>query len=313
MNNQYNPQQQPQQQMPQQPQPQQYQQQPGQYRQQPQPQQYQQQYIPPKPMVDPAVVKKQKKDAFAALSEKTEAFMQVNPILRFIAPNSEMISYIATGVSALLTIIMMCLGRFSIVFPLVALIFGALSISNRKRTILPLAISVSSVALFSFICLIHSIIYMATSIWALSGGFIISFIFSLLELGVLAYLTTACWLHFAATLPPKAYQPMPQPYYGQPQQPAPQPIPQPAQTAPAPQPIPQPVQAAPAPQPIPQPVQAAPTPQPIPQPVQAAPTPQPVQQPSQQPAEPTTKTCASCGTSNSPDAAFCKVCGAKLN
>lgn len=216
MDNQFNQQSSPQQTIPQQPAPQQPAQQSVAPAQQPQ---YQQYAPPPRPYVDPAVAKKQKKDAFDALSDKMAAFMNTNPVFKFIGKYSDIISYIVTGVSALLTIVSMSLGRFEIIFALTAVIFGAFAVS--KKTLLPLTAAMSSLSLFSLICFINRIITMAALGRFLSGGYVFSFIFSIFELGIIGYLAFVCWTYFLALLPPKTYQPA-QPYYGQPvQQPTP--------------------------------------------------------------------------------------------
>lgn len=297
MNNQYNGQSTPQQQN-QQPAPQQNQQPQQPILQNPSPQ-----YAPPpKPYVDPAIAKKRKADAIDSLGDKVAEALNANPFLTFIEKNSVMFSYIATGVSALFTLVAMTLANFTLVFALIAVIFGFFALSKKK--VLPLALALSVLTLFSLIAAIGSIVMVAqmgdlvriasyvSSDNPLAGyvvGGILVIIFGFIETLAVGFLTYCAWDYHMALNSVRA--PMQQQYYNN------QPMQQnaPVQQAPVNS---QPVQqAAPAPAP-----QTAP-----------APVPQPVQQtaPVQQPA-PAVKYCSSCGTQNNGDALFCKSCGKKF-
>lgn len=292
---------------------------------------------PQGPYRDTEAEKKRKTAAVNELGDKISAVMRTNPILSVIDKNSEIISYIATGVCVLFSLLPMIFGSFGIAFGYVAVICGFFALSKKKM--LPIAAALSSVSLFMLINFIHSIVSFAMNIYRYhSAGEVISFIFSLLELAVVGFVTFLAWTYFAASLPAS---PRPQPYYGQPVQPAPQQPNQPPvqpyqQPAPAPTPVPAPV-SAPAPVPTPTPV-SVPAPAPTPTPASA-----PVQQPesaySPAPeARPVTaenpagavdspvldpivsvhapsadasqrKFCTACGTENAVEASFCKKCG----
>lgn len=247
----------------------------NQYNQQPQ---YQQQYAPqPQMPMNPLLAKQQKRDAFYAFSDKVAAFMQTNPVLKAISNFSHIISYFVTFISVVMTIIIMCFGSATQIFTAAAILFGFLSLS--KRSMLPLAIALSVTSVFNLVIFILNIIAMAEiGKWGTVPGYlIIYFIFLIIEMLIIGGFAALAWSLFAATLTPKMYQPMPQPVQ---------------------QPVQQPMQ-----QPVQQPVQ-----QPMPQPMQ-----QPVQQPMQQPAaDSVQKTCPACGSVNTDDAGFCKICGNKL-
>ncbi len=253
-------------------------------------------YIPPqKPRVDPAFVKKQKTDAVNNLGDKIAQALKADPILTFIEKNSEIFSYIVTGICVLFSIILMSAGNFRIPFGVVSVVFGFFALSKKK--LLPLAVAMSAVSLFSLICFIHSIAYMIQTVkygffGSVFGGALLGIFFSLLELAAVGFLTFIVWTYFQATLPPKP-APVQQPYYGQPQQPAQygqnmqQPPIQPAQSVkPAAEPILDPIAASSAPATVVTAVQEKP--------------------------KVTHKFCSACGTENSIDASFCKQCGNKF-
>lgn len=255
-------------------------------------------YIPPqKPRVDPASVKKQKTDAVNNLGDKIAQALKADPILNFIEKNSEIFSYVVTGICVLLSIILMSAGNFRIPFGVVSVIFGFFALSKKK--LLPLAVAMSAVSLFSFICFIHSIAYMIQTVkygffGSVFGGALLGMFFSLLELAAVGFLTFIVWNYFLAMLPPKPAQ---QPYYGQPQQPA-----QYGQNMQQP-PI-QPVQSVkPAAEPILDPIASSPASVSAPVSVATA---------VQEKPKVTHKFCSACGTENSIDASFCKQCGNKF-
>lgn len=290
MNNQYNGQPTPQQQN-QQPAPPQNQQ-PQQGYQQPILQNPAPQYAPPpKPYIAPAIAKKRKADAIDSLGDKVAEALNANPFLTFIEKNSVMFSYIATGVSALFTLLAMALANFTLVFALIAVIFGFFALSKKK--VLPLALALSVLTLFSLIACIGSIVMVAqmgdlvriasyvssdNPLAGYVGGGILVIIFGFIETLAVGFLTYCAWdYHMALT---SARAPMQQQYYNN--QPMQQNV---QQQAPVP---PQPVQQA-APAPVPHTVQPA------------VPAPQPA-----------VKYCSSCGTQNNGDALFCKSCGKKF-
>lgn len=252
MNNQYNPQQPtPQQSAPQQtvPQPTSTQQTPPQ---QPPQQQFQQQYgqpymqqpvyaKPPKPYVDPAVANKQKQDAINAFGDKLTDLLNTNPFLKIIADHADLISFAATGLCVLFTIIAMISSNLNLyvatlnlggeiggcfIFPILAIIFGGLSLCKKKM--LPLTASMTAVSALMFTRFIVSIVTFATlgdlgsSLFGSSGGgsvpggIVINFIFLIIEMGCVGFLTYICWTYFLATLPPK---PVMQQTYQQPYNP----------------------------------------------------------------------------------------------
>lgn len=165
------------------------------------------------PYVDPAVEKKRKADAINALGDKISAVMRTNPVLAVIDRNNDIISYIVTGVSALLTMLSMFLNHFDIVFGYISLIFGFFALS--KKSALPLAVSLSVLSLFKLVCFINSIAGFAVldRNAFFSAGFVISFVFSIFELTAIGYITFIVWTYFAAAMPER---PKPQPYYGKP-------------------------------------------------------------------------------------------------
>ena len=248
----------------------------NQYNQQPQ---YQQQYAPQPqmPMIDPMIAKQQKKDAFNALSDKIAAFMQTNPVLKVIASFSDLISYFVIGIVLVMSILVMALqGYFSMItstaLSAVAVLFGVLSLS--KKSILPLTITLSVLTCFNLINFILNIVTLAKWSGGASGSMVITFICSIFDMLIIGGFAALAWTYFLAMLPPKVYQP--RPYGGQPMQ---------------------------------QPYNG----QPMQQPMQQQPVQQPVQQPMQQPAPvPVQKTCPACGSANTDDADFCKICGSKL-
>lgn len=171
-------------------------------------------YIPPqRPYIDPAADKKRKTDALNALGDKVSAVMRTNPVLAVIERNADVISYIVTGVSALLTMLSMSLNCFAVVFGYISLIFGFFALS--KRSVLPLAVSLSVLSLFKLVCFINSIAnFVVLDRYAFfSAGFVISFVFSIFELAAIGYITFIAWTYFIAAMPAR---PRPQPYYGQP-------------------------------------------------------------------------------------------------
>lgn len=281
MNNQYNGQPAPQQPTP----PQQNQQPTGQQNyQQPILQNPSAQYAPPpKPYVDPAAAKKKKTDAINNLGDKVAEALNANPILAFIEKNSAIYSYIATGASAVLTILAMVLANFTLVFSFIAVIFGFFALSKKK--VLPLAAALSVLTLFSLISCIGSFVMVVqlgdliqlasyiSSDGALAGyvgGGIVAAVFGFIETAAVGFLAYCAWDFYLASSPANAPMQQPQYYNNQPmQQPA-----APQQTAPAQAPV-----------------------------QQSA----PVQQ-----AAPAVKYCSACGTKNTNDALFCRSCGRKF-
>lgn len=171
-------------------------------------------YIPSqRPYTDFAAEKKRKADAINALGDKISAVMRTNPVLAVIERNADIISYIITGVSALLTILSMSLNYFDIVFGYISLIFGFFALS--KKSALPLAVSLSVLSLFKLVCFIGSIANFAVPDRNafFPVGFVISFVFSIFELTAIGYITFIVWTYFAAAIPER---PRPRPYYGQP-------------------------------------------------------------------------------------------------
>lgn len=178
--------------------------------------------LPQGAYVDPAAEKKRKADAINALGDKISAVMRTNPVLAVIDRNNDIISYIVTGVSALLTMLSMFLNHFDIVFGYISLIFGFFALS--KKSALPLAVSLSVLSLFKSVCFISSIASFAVldRNAFFSAGFVISFVFSIFELTAIGYITFIVWTYFAAAMPerPKiqSMQPPPQ-QNGQPESP----------------------------------------------------------------------------------------------
>lgn len=327
MNNQYNPQQPtPQQttaQQPQAPQPtpiqtqQQYPQQSGQQFQQP----YQQPYAPkpPKPYVDPAVANKQKQDAINAFGDKLTDLMNTNPILKIIAQYADLISYAATGVCVLFTLIALIASNLNLIaftfnlggeiggcfiFPVLAVIFGGFSLC--KKNMLPLTVSMTAISCLMLTRTIVNIVSLATigdiaSKLGLSylkvsapGGIVINFIFMIIELAAVGCLTYICWTYFLATLPsrPVMQQPYQQPYNPQQNN----------------------MQQASYQQPV-TPVQPVAVQQSVAPEQPAAPVPSPEQNavPAQTAAVSTENVfCHSCGAVNNSNSSFCSKCGTKL-
>ena len=218
----------------------QYPQQPQQPAQQPYPQQ-QQYYAPPaRPYVDPAVAKKQKKDALDTLGNSISSFLGTNPILGSLAKFSDYIAYGLIGVMVIFSILTLCLGGNSIVFPILALVFGFMALS--KKNALPLALSLSVITVFYFISLIMTIVYFAQyGRYGFAAGMVIGFIFQIAETAATGFFAFIAWTYFLAALPPKVYAPQQPVYQQQPVQPA-APV-QPVQPA-APAQTVQPAQAA---------------------------------------------------------------------
>lgn len=300
-------------------------------------------YIPPQGgYVDPAAEKKRKANAINALGDKISAVMRTNPVLAVIDRNNDVISYIVTGVSALLTMLSMFLNHFDIVFGYTSLIFGFFALS--KKSALPLAVSLSVLWLFKLVCFINSIAGFAVldRNAFFSAGFVISFVFSIFELTAIGYITFIVWTYFAAAMPER---PQPQPNYGKPPI---QPVQPPTQQYGQPESVPASEPAAAAdeisaePEIDPTPVslsettsEAAPKPETAPMTDSAdrpaaVPEPSPISAPVNTPIlEPLVsayaadhtgtkadsakqKFCTACGAANIIEAAFCKQCGRKF-
>ena len=299
-----------------------------------QPNQPPQQPVPPPNFAAVEAEKKRKKAAFEEFSGKVSDFCRGNGLLNSISAFSDILSYIVTGVCVVMSIVLMSMGSIYAVCSIASILMGVLAIS--KKTVLPLAVALSGVALVKLVNLIFTIIFTAAAgslAWlssqagALATAYILQIIFILLELAVLVLPIVFAWQYFAATLPPKTYQPAPaynnqapgQPYGQAPaQQPVQQPYQQPApqayqqppvqQTPPPAQQTPPPAQAQPQPD-----AQAQPAAQQTPPPAQAQPAAQQTPPPAPAPAQPAeNKYCPTCGTKNPADAAFCSGCGSKI-
>lgn len=229
-----------------------------------------------------------RKAALEELADKMAAFFSTNTFLGVIARGSHIVAYIVTGIGFLIATINLFLGAASVPLGVIALMFGVLSVS--KRSTLPLAVALTYVSLFELISIIFSLVYLVnlSNQYTFDMGYALSLVFSflvgLVEFALLAVSTVISWIYFAASLPPKAYQPYVQPPYGQVPPPPPQ---QYGQQVP-PQQYPQ--QAPP--QNYQQPPAAPPQPAPAPQ--------------------PQGKVCPVCGVANEAEAGFCKGCGTKL-
>lgn len=278
-------------------------------------QQPQQPQMPPPPVyVNAEEVKKRKKESFEKFSEKVADFCRSTPILSAVYGFSDILSYIVTGISVVMTLILTFLSSYTVVLCVPAILLGFFAIS--KKTVLPFAVAVSGVALADVVSLFYffiSRIPLTISLSDYTGGSytaksltceILTVIFLLVELAVLAYIIILAWQYFAATLPPRPVVP---PMYGgqMPQQPPVQNFQQP------------PVQNFQQPQNLQQPpVQNFQQPQSFQQPpVQNFQQPQTFQQappPPPQPQPTAAKQCPSCGKENNPEAAFCYSCGSKF-
>lgn len=245
----------------------------NQYNQQPQ---YQQQYAPQPqmPMIDPMIAKQQKRDTFFALSDKMAAFMQTNPILKGISSFSNIIAYFVLGITAVLSILVMALQE-----KLIIMTFTALSVVAVLFGVL----SISK----------KSILPLTITLSVLSALNLVNFILNIVTLAdigkynasapgsmVIAFICSIFEMliigGFAALAWMYFVAMLPPKVY-------------------APQ---QPYYGG-------QPQQQQPMQQPVQQPV--------MQQPAQQPAPvPVQKTCPACGSANTGDADFCKICGSKL-
>lgn len=241
------------------------------------------------PQQQPMYTNEQKKSAFMTFSEKMAEFCNTNSILSPLARGSHITTYILTGFSLVMGIILFFLNvQIVPLFP-VLMFFAVLSLS--KKNLLPFCIAISygtgmylTVIIFELIDLC-----MGKGIGSRWGGFdfnlgssgsggggnvggVFNIIFMFVILIVLALIAVIAWMQFAAMLPPRMYAPQgygqmpPQQGYGQvpPQQGGFQ---------------------------------------------QAAPGQQPPMQP-QAPAAP--KVCPACGMANDPDSGFCRGCGAKI-
>lgn len=171
---------------------------------------------PPKPYVDPAVAKKQKRDALNAFGDKLTDLMNTDPILKIIAAHADLYSFAATALCVLFTVIALLTSNKSIsgktvnaggeiggcfIFSLLAIIFGGFSLCKKK--ILPLTVSMTSVSILMFVRFIVNIVTFATNGSATAGN-VINFVFMILEMGGVGYLTYICWTYLLAALPPKA-------------------------------------------------------------------------------------------------------------
>lgn len=248
------------------------------------------QQMPPPPSgnyFEALMAKEKKKADFEKFSGKVEEFCKGNSFLAALFGFSDILSYIVTGICVIGSIIMMFLGSIYSVLCISAILVGAFAVS--KKTVLPLALAFSGVALVKLINFVFTAVYLdavgslamfSTEAAALSTAYVFQIIYILLELAVLVFPTVMAWSYFAATLPPKVYQSVP--LYGQ-----------------AP---PQGYGQVPPQQPYVQ--QAAPPAQTEAESVQAEP-------PSQ--LQPENKYCSACGTKNRLEAIFCRGCGQKLD
>ena len=274
------------------------------------PQQSPQMPPPPPPVyVNPAEVKKKKKESFEKFADKMSEFCRSNPILAAISGVSDILSYIITGICVVMSIILMFMGSIYTVLSFAAILLGVLAVS--KKTALPLAAALSGVALAKLWNLIFTIVFMASAsqlAWysgeagRLATAYLLQIVFILLELAAIALPTVMAWQYFAATLPPKPAVPM---YGGQmPQQPPVQNFQQPpAQNFQ--QPPAQNFQQPPA-----QNFQQPPV-QNFQQPPADFPKTQSSEEPAPQP-QVGGKQCPNCGKANAADSAFCFGCGTKL-
>ncbi|MDE6579222.1 MAG: zinc ribbon domain-containing protein, partial [Ruminiclostridium sp.] len=164
----------------------------------------------------PAVAKKQKRDALNVFGDKLTDLMNTNPILKVIAAHADLYSFAATALCVLFTIIALLTsnGRDSgktvnfggevggcFIFSILAVIFGGFSLCKKK--VLPLTVSMTSIGILMFVRFIVNIVTFATYGSAAVGS-IINFVFMILEMGGIGYLTYICWTYLLAALPPKA-------------------------------------------------------------------------------------------------------------
>lgn len=243
-------------------------------------------YIPPKKInFDSEETKKRKRDAVNALGDKVADVLKADPILAFLEKNAELFSYIATGVCALFSILLLPVGGFWIV-PIILSLF-ALS----KKKLLPLTVSMSALTFFDLVGLLRSIgsIFSRQSnafVRLVSIGTLFDFFISLVEFAAIGFLTYIVWTYFLALQPTKSAPPQ------QPQQPV-----QPVQPA-------QPTQTT-------QPAQPA---QPVLTPINSdnsagSDAASGQNTPSSANMAGTDKKCSVCGAENTPEALFCKQCG----
>ena len=237
------------------------------------------------PQQRPAYTNEQKKSAFMTFSEKMAEFCNTNGILSPLARYSHIFTYILTGFSLIMGIILFFLKVNSVPLFAVMMFFAVLSLS--KKTLLPFCIAISYGAGMYLVVTILDLValckvgglgsYLIGSANSGVVGGVFNIIFMFIVIIVLAIIAVIAWMQFAAMLPPRMYQPQgygqvpPQQGYGQvpPQQGGFQ--------------------------------QAAPQQPPV---QQAAPM-----QP-QVPVGP--KVCPACGMANDPDSGFCRGCGAKI-
>ncbi len=283
----------------------------------PQQPQYQQQYgqpymqqpvytRPPKPNVNTAAANKQKRDALNAFGDKLTDLMNTNPVLKTIAAHADLFSFAATALCVLFTIIALLTsneGYFNrsinlggeiggcFIFPILAVIFGGFSLCKKK--VLPLTVSMTAVSVLMFVRFIINIVSFAT-FSSVPVGNVINFIFMILEMGGVGYLTYICWTYLLAALPPKSVmQQMYQQSYASPQDNTQQAAYQQPATSQQPQtaPSPAPVTAAAAVS------------------VHAAPQQSSAVKPETADAN---RICPNCQTVNGSDSLFCQKCGTKL-
>lgn len=224
------------------------------------------------PMIDPMIARQRKRDTFFALSDKVAAFMQTNPLLKGISSFSDIISYFVTAISAIMSILATCLGGGGQIFAVTTLIFGFFSLS--KKSLLPLTIALSTMSAIGLESFIVMIVNMANSGKNYGGYYVVE---SSIPAGtVIAFIFLILELIIIGGLTALAWI-----YF--------------VATLPPRMYAPQ------------QPYGA----QPMQQPYNGQPMQQ--QQPMQQPAAaPVQKTCPACGSVNTGEADFCKICGNKL-
>ena len=224
----------------------------------------------------PMYTNEQKRAAFETFSDKMAEFCSTNSILRPLARGSHIATYILTGFSLVMGIILFFLSANTVPLFAVLMFFAVLSLS--KKTLLPFCIAISyGAGMYLTVTILQLVAFcqVAGTLGRVQGGGaavvggVFNIIFMFIVVIALGLLAAVAWMHFVAILPPKMYAP--QPGYGQ------VPPPQPGYQQPVPQ------------QP---PVQ------------QAAPM-----QP-QAPAAP--KVCPACGMANDPESGFCRGCGAKI-
>ena len=177
-----------------------------------QPQQPQQ----PQPGFDQNPMATRRKVALEEMADKMAAFFSTNAFLRVLAGGSHVVTYIVTGLGFLLAVINLFLGVSSVPLGVIALMFGVLSVS--KRSTLPLAVALTYVSLFELIGMVFSLVTLInlSNSYTMDMGYALSLVFSfivgLVEFALLTVSAVISWMYFAASLPPKVYQPQPQPY-----------------------------------------------------------------------------------------------------